>query len=107
MHVANPPDMGPQDTIGVTESTVYLWETNRAQPQTQFVPGIINFLGYAPYKPNWSFGQRLKAIRFASGLSQEQFAKRIGIDESTVAAWEREEHKPSRKKWEDVKTFLR
>ena len=71
------------------------------------VPHIIDFLGYAPYDPTWSFGQRLKAIRSALGLSQEQLARRAGLDESTVSKWEREEHKPSKKKWEDVKAFLR
>lgn len=33
-------------------------------------------------------------MRTALGLSQEQFAKKIGVNESTVAKWEREEHIP-------------
>jgi|GEM_PF-4428357 len=61
--------------IGATELTIDNWETSCTEPETQFIPGIINFLGSAPYDPNWSFGQRLKEIRPGLGLSQEQFAK--------------------------------
>jgi len=72
----------------------------------QFIPRTINFLGYAPYDPGWSFGQRLRAIRAALGLTQEQFAKRTELDEGTIAKWEREEHKPRRMKCARVVAFL-
>jgi DNA-binding XRE family transcriptional regulator len=61
--------------IGVNKDTIYNWETNRTEPEVCLIPHIIDFLGYAPYDPNWTFGLRLKAIRSALGLSQEQFAK--------------------------------
>ncbi len=92
---------------GVTESTIYNWETNCAGPELQFVPAIINFLGYAPSAPSWSFGQSLRAIRLALGLSQEQLAKRAGLNESTVSKWEREEHKPSSKKTTALNEILK
>ncbi len=92
--------------IGVAESTVYLWETNRVLPEVRSMPGIINFLGYAPYDPGWSLGQRLKAIRSALGLSQGEFARRVGLDPSTVAKWERGEHRPTKKKREDILRVL-
>ena len=41
--------------------------------------------------------KRIKIYRFTHGLSQEKFAKLIGVDETTVAKWERGEHKPSKK----------
>ena len=92
--------------IGVTEESIYNWETNRTEPEVQFIPKIINFLGYAPYDTGRSFGKRLKAIRSALGLSQEHFAKAIKVDESTVAKWEREEHKPLRERLAALKAFL-
>ena len=93
--------------IGVNKDTIYNWETNRTAPEVQFIPRIISFLGYVPYDPAWSFGQRLKAIRTALGLSQVQFAKGVGLDESTVAKWEREEHKASTQKVMALKKFLK
>jgi transcriptional regulator with XRE-family HTH domain len=39
-------------------------------------------------------------------LSQEQFAKRAGLDESTVSKWEKEEQKSTKKKWDSVKKIL-
>ena len=46
--------------IGVNKDTIYNWETNRTAPEVRFIPGIIHFLGYAPYNPGWTFGQRLR-----------------------------------------------
>jgi transcriptional regulator with XRE-family HTH domain len=83
--------------IGVNKDTIYNWETNRTDPEVRLIPHIIDFLGYAPYDPGCSFGERLRAIRSALGLSQDQCAKRAGLDESTIAKWEREEHKPQTK----------
>jgi DNA-binding XRE family transcriptional regulator len=82
--------------IWVNKDTIYNWEMNRTEPEVRLIPSIIDFLGYVPYNPGWSYGKRLRAIRSALGLSQEQFAKRAGLDESTVSKWEREEHRPSR-----------
>jgi DNA-binding XRE family transcriptional regulator len=93
--------------IGVTEETIYNWEMNRTVPQTRLIPDIIDFLGYVPYDPGWSVGQWLRAARSALGLSQELLARRVGLDESTVAKWERERHRPLKKKLETLKDFLR
>jgi transcriptional regulator with XRE-family HTH domain len=73
----------------------------------RLISHILDFLGYAPYDPTWSFGQRLEAIRSALGLSQEQLARRAGLDESTVSKWEREEQKPTRRKLDSLRKFLR
>jgi transcriptional regulator with XRE-family HTH domain len=93
--------------IGVNKDTIYNWETNRTEPEVRLIPRIIDFLGYVPYNPGWSFGKRLRAIRSALGLSQEELATRAGLDESTVAKWEREGHRPSRQKMIALKEFLK
>jgi DNA-binding XRE family transcriptional regulator len=90
-----------------SEFSFHNWETNRTEPEVRVIPQIIDFLGYVPYNPNWSFGERLKAVRSALGLSQDQFAKLAGLDESTISKWEREEHKPSESKMQALTTFLR
>jgi transcriptional regulator with XRE-family HTH domain len=75
--------------IGVNKDTIHNWETNRTAPEVRLIPHIIDFLGYVPYDPTWSFGHWLRAVRSALGLSQEQLARRAGLDESTVAKWEK------------------
>jgi DNA-binding transcriptional regulator YiaG len=93
--------------IGVNKDTIYNWEMNRTEPEVRVIPDIILFLGYAPYNPTSTLRQRLKAIRWTLGLSQEQFANLVNLDESTVSNWEREGHRPSKKKLEALKGFIR
>jgi DNA-binding XRE family transcriptional regulator len=84
----------------VTESAVTNWELNRVTPYFTYLPKIIDFLGYTPppfNKKSDNVIERIKLYRLIHGLSQEKFAKLIGIDETTVAKWERGEHKPSKK----------
>jgi transcriptional regulator with XRE-family HTH domain len=93
--------------IGVNKDTIYNWETNRTNPELRLIPHIIDFLGYVPYDPSWSFGERLRTIRSALGLSQEQLAKRAGLDESTIATWEMGRHRPIRRKRHNLLKFVR
>ena len=74
--------------IGVTDNTIWLWEGNRVQPRTKFVPRILDFLGYCPVEPGESWLARLRRARVAMGWSQEGLAAEIGVDESTVQSWE-------------------
>jgi len=87
-------------TLGVTVSAVTNWELNRVTPYFTYLPKIIAFLGYTP--PPFdiitdNIVERMKTYRLTHGLSQEKFAKLIGVDETTVAKWERGKHTPSKK----------
>jgi DNA-binding XRE family transcriptional regulator len=73
--------------------------TNRTEPEVRLIPHIIDILGYVPYDSTWFIGERLRVIRSALGLSQEQLTRRAGLDESTIAKWEREGHNP---RWDCV-----
>lgn len=42
----------------------------------------------APVIPEWSFGDRLRKVRRLDGASQADFAKRLGTNQKTYAAWE-------------------
>jgi ribosome-binding protein aMBF1 (putative translation factor) len=80
---------------------------NRYEPATCFIPQIVNFLGYCPYRTPGSFGAWMKQGRTTMGLSQEALARAITMDESTMADWERGEHMPIQKNVEKVKAFFR
>ena len=79
------------DRIGAIKDSVYLWEANRVAPTLPFLPKIIEFLGYCPFDPDWTPGERLTWIRRYFGLSQEAMARRLAVDPGTLAMWERGE----------------
>ncbi|MFQ5456897.1 MAG: helix-turn-helix domain-containing protein [Myxococcota bacterium] len=80
--------------LGVDAMTVVNWELNRTAPSLRFGPRIIHFLGYAPYDPSSSPSERLRTAREAVGLSQKRLAQALGVDEDTVAQWERGRKSP-------------
>ena len=79
----------------VCEDSITGWENGRSVPQIQYYPKLIEFLGYNPFPVDTeTLGGRIKKYRIEQGLSQEEFAKKIGVNESTVFSWEKGEHKP-------------
>ncbi len=76
--------------VGVGTQTVNYWENGHFNPEAQYVPAIIAFLGYDPFgPPPASFPLQLKAARMAAGLTRRQLATRLGVHPGTVAEWER------------------
>ena len=95
-------------TIGVWTSTVNYWENNHFNPEVQYVPKIVAFLGYDPFgPPPVAFPQHVKATRIAAGLSRRELATRLGVHPGTVAEWERGEARPIRELWKRLQTQLR
>jgi len=41
------------------------------------------------------FGERLKSLRMAKGLSQEELGKRFGVTKQTISNWENENITPA------------
>ncbi len=94
------------EQIGVDEVTLRHWEKNHTSPRVYLIPGIIQFLGYAPYKPTRSFSEWLKTCRTTAGLSQEALANTLDVDESTVNGWESGRHKPTKESLGRIKAFF-
>lgn len=75
--------------LNVTPDCITYWENNRSEPQVQYFPRIIEFLGYFPFELDTSkFEGRIKAYRYINGLSQKRFAKMMNVDPATVTRWE-------------------
>ena len=70
------------------------------------MPAIIRFLGYNPLPAAKGLGERLVRQRTSLGLSQNEAARRIGIDPGTLARWERGEREPAGEFLNRVKRFL-
>ena len=54
----------------------------------RFFPAVIRFLGYDPSPPSVSLAERIQAARWREGISQRELARKLGLDPSTVQAWE-------------------
>jgi transcriptional regulator with XRE-family HTH domain len=90
------------------EATITNWELNRVQPILQFLPRIVEFLGYDPWvgADFETLGQRFKQQRRRLGLSRRKLAALIGIDPSNIAGWETGKHRPNKKSIDRIDLFL-
>jgi DNA-binding transcriptional regulator YiaG len=82
------------EELGVDTASICNWESNEAQPMVHCLPRIIAFLGHNPLPEGGDLIGKFKRLRSSLGLTQEQLAQKLGIDESTVAGWERGENLP-------------
>ena len=82
------------EQLGVDTASICNWESNESQPMVHCLPGIIAFLGHNPLPEGDDLISKFKRVRSTLGLSQEQLAQKLGIDESTIAGWERGENLP-------------
>jgi len=74
--------------IGVSPETVIHWERHRTSPPARTIPRITLFLGYCPWTPPQSPGERFRQVRVGLGLSQKAAAVVLGVDPATVSRWE-------------------
>jgi DNA-binding transcriptional regulator YiaG len=82
------------EQIRVDTASIGNWESNETQPMVHCIPRILAFLGHNPLPEADDLTGKLKRLRGTLGLTQEKLAQRLGIDESTVAGWERGENTP-------------
>ena len=80
--------------LGVEKASVFNWEANTSNPEIRYMPAIIRFLGYNPLPEAKGWGGRLVRLRTTLGLSQTEAAVQIGVDQGTLARWERGEREP-------------
>jgi transcriptional regulator with XRE-family HTH domain len=81
--------------IGGSVSDVWNWENNRVIPAVKFIPAIIAFLGYNPMPKPEGIPAQLVWYRKGKGWTQKVFARALGVDQSTLAGWERAERLPT------------
>ncbi len=80
--------------IGVHKTAIYYWEANTTQPESRYMPAIIRFLGYKPLPEGKTWGERLVRHRTSLGITQLEAARRIRVDQGTLARWERGQREP-------------
>ena len=96
------------ELVGVDQTTVWNWESNRTEPLTRHLPSIIIFLGCSPFEASGqSLGERLCNYRRKTGLSQKKLAREIGIDPSTLSRLEKNSPRCFKKVVKIASDFLR
>ncbi len=81
--------------LGVTKDTFTYWEVGRFSPRLQYIPKVVEFIGYVPYgKEPETLGERIVNCRRLAGMIQKELARQLGVDPSTLARWEKNEGRP-------------
>lgn len=93
--------------LNVSDITIYLWERNKVQPSLVQIPKIIEFLGRDPFeKSAEKMGDKIREYRRIHGLTQKKLAEQLGVDQTTLAGWEKGEHGPTKKLLDKIKSAL-
>ena len=93
--------------FGVCEDSITGWESGRSVPLIQFYPELIQFLGYYPLPfETESLGGRINKFRFENGLSHKKLGKMMGVDATTIGAWETNKHVPNNAKLKRLEELL-
>ena len=74
--------------LGVSQHGYIGWETDMKFPLPRYIPSIVLFVGYDPMPAPETCGQRLRHLRLLRGLTSQEMAEEIGVNQSTVLARE-------------------
>lgn len=84
--------------IGVSTDCITYWENERSLPQIHFMPKIVEFLGYNPASIESStLSGKVKNYRMLHGLSHKKMGEKLGVNGSTIGAWEKGKNLPKPK----------
>jgi len=76
--------------LGTQIDTVTYWENNRVELSLDFLPKIINFLGYVPLSIiSDDTRRKLVTYRRLLGYSHDELAIKLEIDPGTLLNWEK------------------
>jgi transcriptional regulator with XRE-family HTH domain len=71
--------------LGVSETSIWGWETGKSMPLVSVYPNIILFLGYAPFPiENLTFGERLSTARCIAGITRKELARMMRMGAETL-----------------------
>ena len=93
--------------LGVNSTSINNWENNLTSPKVSYIPRIIEFLGYVPYKSSAKpLGEKRMTWRRFAGFSQKGLALYLGVDPGTLKNWEKGKHQPPGRVLKDLNTLF-
>lgn len=88
--------------IGVSRSALSLYEIDRREPDLETVKKIASLFGVTTdyllglaKGGNTMLGKRINELRRASGMTQEELGKKLGVIKQTVSSWENDSSEPN------------
>lgn len=94
----------------IQKQTIIKIEKGKSNPTPHTLKKIADALDIDLRKiikpKNDSIAEKIKTLRLQMGLSQREFAKKIGADQSSVIEWENDRRKPSKYYIERINEFL-
>lgn len=82
-------------TLSNIELNKYVLSLTNLRKIAEILKTPISYLGYFENLPEETFGQKLLKARLCNGLTKRELAKKLGVNEKTIAHWEDEKQKPS------------
>lgn len=76
------------EQIGAHYKSYDNWEQDKHEPEARYWPAILSFLGTDPRPEPETLAERIRAKRLTQGITLRELARRLGVDPSTVTAWE-------------------
>lgn len=93
--------------LQVTPGTLQNWEKNKLIPSIQFIPKIVEFLGYVPFQTGCrTLSERLLLKRKLLGLSKKELAEKAGLSLDVIKSWENGKHRPNRETLKVLASFF-
>lgn len=78
---------GLAERLGVSFTTVLLWEKSQTEPRIKDMPCILQFLGYDPFPEANTLGERMLAYRRRNGLDFKDAAALCKLNWETWMYW--------------------
>jgi len=94
------------EMIVVSECTIYNWENSGSQPAVQYMPGIIDFLGYVPLECPGDILGRLAYFKKIKGLTFPVLGQVTGRDPEQLWDWLSCQKRPYRRNLECINQLL-
>jgi hypothetical protein len=91
---------------GIEQGVLSGEENDGSQPATQYMPGIIDFLGYVPFECPEDILGRLAYFKRTQGLNLDELGSFMGRDPEQLSDWLRCHKKPYRRNLESINQFL-
>jgi DNA-binding XRE family transcriptional regulator len=74
--------------LGIGHFTYMTWEKDQKTPFPRYYPHIIEWLGYDPFPKPETDGQELRQARLRRGMTAQQAADEVGVDQGTWLRFE-------------------